>query len=432
MPCICDSSTTGRRACSGPGPGKCAACLPLTGLPPAPLWNRLLYLYRGRAARRALRRADAWLLGSRAIHESYLALGLLRAGDAVHVVPYGVELATPAHRTPRAPRAPGAPLACGVIGSLLPHKGAHVAAAAFAGIDRATARLTVWGDPAADPAYAREVERAGAGRVEVRGRFAEAEKPAIFAGLDLLIVSLRQPTDGAVHDVHREIRAPVLYLPEYLSDDPARVRAGRAVARRLPGHAAAEAAYEADLARDPSPSRRRRWGQAAVLAAELPADVGALYVHYLHTPASVAYYTHLMTGIPWSTSAHAKDIWITSDWEKREKLQSMDWLVTCTETGHRALAALAGDELAHGREGVEILDDHPRVEHRLAAFHHQAGHLAQGIGGGDGGVVGPDVFLHELVVELFLGHHHPHLADVGAGCGSDQFHGVASSARWSV
>jgi glycosyltransferase involved in cell wall biosynthesis len=48
-----------------------------------------------------------------------------------------------------------------------------------------------------------------------------------------------------------------------------------------------------------------------------------------------------MTGIPWSTSAHAKDIWITPDWEKREKLASMDWLVTCTETGHRVLAALA-------------------------------------------------------------------------------------------
>jgi glycosyltransferase involved in cell wall biosynthesis len=55
----------------------------------------------------------------------------------------------------------------------------------------------------------------------------------------------------------------------------------------------------------------------------------------------VAYYTHLMTGIPWSTSAHAKDIWITPDWEKREKLASMDWLVTCTQTGHRVLAALA-------------------------------------------------------------------------------------------
>ena len=27
-----------------------------------------------------------------------------------------------------------------------------------------------------------------------------------------------------------------------------------------------------------------------------------------------------MTGLPWSCSAHAKDIWTTPDWEKREKL----------------------------------------------------------------------------------------------------------------
>ena len=37
------------------------------------------------------------------------------------------------------------------------------------------------------------------------------------AGLDIRIVSLRNPTDKDVHPVHREIKAPVLYLPEYLS-----------------------------------------------------------------------------------------------------------------------------------------------------------------------------------------------------------------------
>ncbi len=160
-------------------------------------------------------------------------------------------------------------------------------------------------------------------------------------GLPLLIVSLRHPTDGAVHDVHREITAPVLYLPEYLSDDPARVRAGRKVAAALPGFAAAEAAYARDLARDPSPSRRRRWGQAAVLAAELPADIGALYVHYLHTPASVARYTALLTGLPYAASAHAKDIYTTPEWDLREKLEGAAWTVTCTAANVDVLSALA-------------------------------------------------------------------------------------------
>ena len=45
-------------------------------------------------------------------------------------------------------------------------------------------------------------------------------------GIAQLIVSLRHPTEGKVHDLNREIAAEVLYLPEYLKDDPARVRAG--------------------------------------------------------------------------------------------------------------------------------------------------------------------------------------------------------------
>ena len=52
------------------------------------------------------------------------------------------------------------------------------------------------------------------------------------AGMDLQIVSLRRPTDERVHPVHKEIRATVTYLPEYLPDDPMRVLRGWRVARR--------------------------------------------------------------------------------------------------------------------------------------------------------------------------------------------------------
>ena len=42
-------------------------------------------------------------------------------------------------------------------------------------------------------------------------------------GLEILIVSLRHPTDTRSHPVHAEIRAPLLYLPEYLWHQPLRV-----------------------------------------------------------------------------------------------------------------------------------------------------------------------------------------------------------------
>jgi glycosyltransferase involved in cell wall biosynthesis len=160
-------------------------------------------------------------------------------------------------------------------------------------------------------------------------------------GLAIRIASLRHPTDRAVHPVHREINAPVNYLPEYLYQEPLRVLRAWWQLRRSAGYAAARRVWLADLRRDPTPNRVRRFGQALVLAHELAPDVGRLHAHFLHTPASVARYASLLTGLPWSCSAHAKDIWTTPDWEKREKLAAVDWLVTCTAVGHAHLQALA-------------------------------------------------------------------------------------------
>ena len=162
-------------------------------------------------------------------------------------------------------------------------------------------------------------------------------------GLALHIVSLRHPSDAQHHPIHREIAAPVLYLPEYLHDEPRRVLAAWRALKGRAGYRRARAAWLADLARDPTPNRVRRFGQALVLAHELGASVAHLHAHFLHTPASVARYASLLTGLPWSCSAHAKDIWTIPAWEKRAKLASLDWLVSCTRSGAEHLAALSAE-----------------------------------------------------------------------------------------
>ncbi|HEX5717423.1 MAG TPA: glycosyltransferase [Thermoanaerobaculia bacterium] len=191
------------RLCSGPGLAKCAACRPLTRFP---ILNRALYSYRFSAMKGALRRADAFVMGSQFIHRSYLELGYLKPEDRVFVIPYGVELASPLKRER------GRPLRFGAIGSSLPHKGMHVARAAFAGIDGAT--LTVWGDPP----------------------FEEERKPAIFAEMDVLIVpSLGLESFGLVAREAMHHGVPVLAsdrgaLPEmeygalFDPEDPASLR----------------------------------------------------------------------------------------------------------------------------------------------------------------------------------------------------------------
>ena len=160
-------------------------------------------------------------------------------------------------------------------------------------------------------------------------------------GLELLIVSLRHPTDPDVHDLHRQIQAPVLYLPEYVKDEPLRVLKGLWRSLRRPAFPGVLLRWLCDLARDPTPNRGRRFAQAAVLAAELPADIEHLYIHYLHTPGSVGRYTAMLCHLPFSFSAHAKDIWTTPDWEKRAKLDSAAWTVTCTRANLEHLRGLA-------------------------------------------------------------------------------------------
>ncbi|WP_439629306.1 glycosyltransferase [Shinella sp.] len=183
-------------------------------------------------------------------------------------------------------------------------------------------------------------------------------------GLDLVLVSLRHPTDRKRHPVHDEIKAPVFYLPEYLHQEPIRVVRGLLRSLRLAGFGAALRQFLKDLPRDFSRNRFRRFGQAAVLVGEWPEGAGWLHAHFIHTPASVANYASKMLGIPWTVSAHAKDIWTSEDWELAEKLSTAHWAVTCTKTGHAHLQTLAGanrDRVHLSYHGLD-LDRFPSVD----------------------------------------------------------------------
>jgi GT2 family glycosyltransferase/glycosyltransferase involved in cell wall biosynthesis len=171
-----------RRSCPGPEPARCARCLPLTGIVPAALWSALLYRRRASVLRRALQGAAAVVMGSEAIRLSFRSLGWLGASDG-EVIPYGIEPHPPA--VPRAPA--GAPLRFATIGSVMPHKGVHVAVAAFGAVPPESATLDVWGSDHLLPAYARELRALASPAVRFRGPFAEADRESVFAGTDVLI-----------------------------------------------------------------------------------------------------------------------------------------------------------------------------------------------------------------------------------------------------
>ncbi|OWV74029.1 colanic acid biosynthesis glycosyltransferase WcaL [Rhizobium sp. R339] len=191
------------------------------------------------------------------------------------------------------------------------------------------------------------------------------------AGFDLTLISMRRPTDKKRHPVHDEIRARVAYLPEYLHEEPIRVLKGLIAGFSKPGFKALMKRFLADLKRDLSRNRFRRLGQALVLGREWPDGGEWLHAHFIHTPASVTEYASMLTGTPWSCSAHAKDIWTSPDWELTEKLKSARWTVTCTRTGYEHMRTLTErkDAVHLSYHGLD-----------LARFGHFAGERSQRTG----------------------------------------------------
>lgn len=212
--------------------------------------------------------------------------------------------------------------------------------------------------------------------------FVAQELAALEArGQQFQIWSLRHPANEKRHPLHEQVVANVHYLPEYLHQEAGRVLRCLRSCRRLAGFSDAWQIFLSDVRRDFTRNRVRRFGQACVLAAELPDSIQAIYAHFLHTPASVARYAAIMRGIPWSYSAHAKDIWTAPDWELLEKLDinhhGASFGVTCTAIGARYLRSLCrrvGDSddrvdlVYHGLDLSRFPQPPERIERSNAQF----------------------------------------------------------------
>lgn len=161
-------------------------------------------------------------------------------------------------------------------------------------------------------------------------------------GVDLKIFSLRKPDDGRFHAKLARVRAPVVYLPEYLPADVGHILAAqRAVARRNPGRYAHVLAY-ALRSRTPL-FAFKRFLQAVVLAEQLSAQpVAHLHAHFASSATRVAMFVHLLTGVPYSFTAHAKDIFLNTVDARllRDKIRASRFVVTVSDFNDAYLTRL--------------------------------------------------------------------------------------------
>ncbi len=160
-------------------------------------------------------------------------------------------------------------------------------------------------------------------------------------GFIIEIFSLRMPREKIQHKLTHQIKAKVNYLPEYIYKEPLRFFISWVKIRKLTGYKTAKKEWVKDLKKDFTINRIRRFSQAIILAYETPQQISHLHSHFIHTPASVTYYASKILGVPFSISAHAKDIWTIKNWEKKQKIEAASWTVTCTKFNYEHLKSIS-------------------------------------------------------------------------------------------
>ena len=164
-------------------------------------------------------------------------------------------------------------------------------------------------------------------------------------GFRLSLFSMRQPRESFTHRSINEIKAKAAYLPEALIPHLPRLLYHNALLAKWSPVAYRRAfrLMVRRLRRSRTSATFRHLLQAGYLVhALLPGTrVGHLHAHFAHSPASVALFASVLSGIPFSFTAHAKDIYISDPAQLREKAEFARFVVTCTERNRQYLAELA-------------------------------------------------------------------------------------------
>ncbi|MBW1980983.1 MAG: glycosyltransferase family 4 protein [Deltaproteobacteria bacterium] len=164
-------------------------------------------------------------------------------------------------------------------------------------------------------------------------------------GFPLHIISMRQPREAFSHKSVSQIKAPVDYLPETLIAPLARLMYHNVqlMGRRPAAYAKAYRLMVKRYRRSHKLASIKHLLQAGYLVhAVLPnSGVQHIHAHFAHSPTSVALFSSCLSGLPFSFTAHAKDIYTSAPEQLEEKIRLAQFVVTCTQYNKRYLERLA-------------------------------------------------------------------------------------------
>lgn len=166
-------------------------------------------------------------------------------------------------------------------------------------------------------------------------------------GFSIRLFSMRHPREAFCHDSVKRIQAAVDYLPtELLLEFHRLLPPNLFLAAKNPQR------YRKAMALAGERFRRNR--KLATLKHLLQAgymtnrfllnepDIGHLHGHFAHSPTSVTMFASMLSGLPFSFTAHAKDIYTSNPAQLKEKIEKACFVVTCTRHNSEFLEKLAG------------------------------------------------------------------------------------------
>jgi len=167
-------------------------------------------------------------------------------------------------------------------------------------------------------------------------------------GFPIHLFSMRRPRENFTHQSVNQIQAAVDYLPETLLRPLPRLMYHNCLlaAQRPRIYARALKTAFRRFLRTRKSATLKHLFQAGYLVQRLMPDrrVIHLHAHFAHSPASVAMFTSILSGLPFSFTAHAKDIYTSDPRQLREKAALAKFVVTCTEYNRRYLLALCNGD----------------------------------------------------------------------------------------
>jgi len=161
-------------------------------------------------------------------------------------------------------------------------------------------------------------------------------------GAEISIFSIRKPNEGMFHQQVASLKARAYYLEGF------DVKKWGTWLGELWPHLAPHAhrlwpLFEEGLAENDNDKLEILMLSAWIAARASELGLNHLHAHFASLPSTMAYYAHLITGLPFSFTAHAKDIFVydTDEHLLSKKLSAAKFVVTVTNYNYRYLTEKA-------------------------------------------------------------------------------------------